>query len=311
MPINAHPEYLNAEAAYHNSETSEEKLKALKEMIRYMPKHKGAETLRAQLKTRYKKLSQQFVKSKKKTKSQKGIKKTELQVAIIGLTNSGKSSILNSLTNAKSKIASYGFTTTKPEVGTLDYHGCGIQLIDMPPIASKEFDKGIINNIKTLLIVIEKIDEINFIIKEITNKESKKIIVFNKIDLYDENIKRKISETLKSKRYNFILVSTKTQEGLDKLKEKIMKTFPIIRIYTKNSNKDSNKTKNKKQKQDNKPIILSKNSTLKDVAEKIFHNYPKNIKYAKITGPSCKFPNQKIGLKHIVKDKDLVEFFTE
>jgi len=311
MPINAHPEYLNAEAAYHNSETSEEKLKALKEMIRYMPKHKGAETLRAQLKTRYKKLSLQFIKSKKKAKSQKGIKKTELQAAIIGLTNSGKSSILNSLTNAKSKIASYGFTTTKPEVGTLDYHGCGIQLIDMPPIASKEFDKGIINNIKTLLIVIEKIDEINFILKEITNKESKKIIIFNKIDLYDENIKRKISETLKSKRYNFILVSTKTQEGLDKLKEKIMKTFPIIRIYTKNSNKDSNKTKNKKQKQDNKPIILSKNSTLKDVAEKIFHNYPKNIKYAKITGPSCKFPNQKIGLKHIVKDKDLVEFFTE
>jgi len=311
MPINAHPEYLNAEADYHNSETTEEKLKALKSMIRHAPKHKGAETLRAQLKTRYKKLSQQFVKSKKKTKSQKGIKKTELQAAIIGLTNSGKSSILKSLTNAEPRIASYGFTTINPEVGTLDYHGCNIQLIDLPPIASKKFNKGIINSIKTLILVIEKINEINFILKEITNKESKKIIVFNKIDLYNRDIKRKISETLKSKRYNFVLTSTKTGEGLDKLKEKIMKTFPIIRIYTKSSNEKNQSKKAKIKKQKNKPVILQKGSTLQDVAEKIFHNYPKKIKYAKITGPSCKFPNQKVGLKHIVKDKDIVEFFTE
>ena len=53
--------------------------------------------------------------------------------------------------------------------------------------------------------------------------------------------------------------------------------------------------------------IVVFNSTLKDVAEKIFHSYSKKVKFAKITGPSSKFPNQKVGLKHVVKDKDIVE----
>jgi ribosome-interacting GTPase 1 len=93
------------------------------------------------------------------------------------------------------------------------------------------------------------------------------------------------------------------KSGIEELKEKIFKTFNILRIYTKHPGK--------KEKLDNKPVILPPKSTLEDVAEKILHGYSKKVKYAKITGPSCKFPNQKIGLKHIVKDKDQVEFFTD
>ena len=119
--------------------------------------------------------------------------------------------------------------------------------------------------------------------------------------MHNEITKRKISETLKSKKYNFAIISTKTNEGLEELKEKIFKTFPIIRIYTKHQGK----------RQDNRPVILHFNATLKDVAEKILHGYSKKVKYAKITGPSAKFRNQKIGLKHIVKDKDIVEFVTD
>ena len=88
-----------------------------------------------------------------------------------------------------------------------------------------------------------------------------------------------------------------------KLKEKIEKD--------KKSKKGKGKQGIKKEKLDNVPVILLPDSTLKDVAEKILHGYSRKVKYAKITGPSCKFPNQKIGLKHVVKDKDVVEFFTE
>ena len=58
-------------------------------------------------------------------------------------------------------------------------------------------------------------------------------------------------------------------------------------------------------------VVLQNNSTLKDLAEKILHGYSKKVKYAKVTGPSSKFKNQKVGLKHVVKDKDIVEFITE
>jgi small GTP-binding protein len=301
MPINAHPEYMNAEAEYHQASTPEQRLLALEKMMKFMPKHKGAETLRKNIRTRYKKLKQEFQKKSKKSKGKQGIKKEDLQAVIIGLTNSGKSSVLKTLTNAQPRIASYGFTTIKPEIGTLNYQGCNIQVIDLPPIASENFDKGIVNNADTILIVVEKIHEIKPILEQIKNKNTKKIIVFNKKDTYEKETIRKISETLKSKRYNFVLISCKTTEGIEELKEKIFKSFNVLRIYTKTQGK----------KQDNIPVIIQPNSTLKDVAEKILHGYSKKVKFAKISGPSAKFKDQKVGLSHLVKDKDVVEFITE
>ncbi len=301
MPINAHPEYLEAEKQFHRSQTDREKLKALEEMMRWMPKHKSAESLRKNLRTRYKKLKQELSKKSKKSSSQKGIKKSEMQAVLIGLTNSGKSSILKALTNANPDIASYGFTTSKPEIGILNHQGCSIQIIDLPPIASENFNKGLVNSADTILIVVEKLHEIQLVL-ESAKTDAEKIIIFNKIDLYNENTKRKISETLKSKKHNFCLVSSYTQEGIAELKDKILNSFNIIRVYTKHPGK--------KQKYDNVPVILPPDSTLEEVAEKIFHN-SKKVKYAKITGPSCKFPNQQVGLKHIVKDRDVVEFVTE
>lgn len=300
MPINPTHGYFSSEEKYHKAQTGEERLKALKEMLRTAPTHKGSEKFRGAIRLKIKKLSQELS-TKKQKFSQKGIKKAEMQAVLIGLTNSGKSSILKSITNAEPKIASYGFTTTQPEIGTLNYQGCSIQIIDLPPIASENFNKGVINNADTLLIVVEKIHEIQPILESIQIKERPKIIIFNKLDLYDENTKRKISETLKSKRYNFVLISTITKEGIEELKNKILNSFKFIRVYTKHQGK----------KQDNRPIILQPNSTLEDVAEKLLHGYSKKVKFAKITGPSCNFPNQQVGLKHIVKDKDVVEFVTE
>ena len=303
MPINAHPEYIYAEKKYHEASSDEERLVALEEMVKHAPKHKGGETLRKNLRTRYKKLKQDLAKTKKSKKGgKKGIKKEDMQAVLLGLTNSGKSSVLKAITNANPQIASYGFTTNTPEIGTLNYENCNIQIIDLPPIASENFEKGIVNNADTLLVVIEKIDEIKEVLNLCKkNKEAKKIIIFNKIDKYDENTKRKISETLKSKRYNFILVSTITDEGISSLKEKMFKSFPIIRVYTRQPGG----------REDNYPVILHPNSTLKAVAEKVLHGFSKQVKYARITGPSSKFNNQKIGLKHIVKDRDVVEFYTD
>jgi uncharacterized protein len=302
MPINADFKYVNAEEKYQLAQTDEEMLAALEEMIRTMPKHKSAEALRKNIRTRYKKLKQKIIKDKKSSRAgKKGIKKQEMQAVLLGLTNSGKSSILKTLTNANPKIASYGFTTSIPGIGTLNYQGCNIQIIDLPPIASENFEAGILNTTDTILIVVEKTYEIRQILEIIKNNKTKKIIVFNKIDLYNEETKRKIQETLKSKKYNFVLTSCITGEGIEELKEKIFKSFEKIRVYTQQPGK----------KADEVPIILLPNSTLKDAAEKVLHGYSKKVKYAKIWGPSSKFSAQKIGLKHIVQDKDIVEFYTE
>lgn len=146
MPINAKPEFFKAEKKYHQAETTQEKIVALEEMISTAPAHKGGENLRADLKQRLAKLRLQLEKSRQAGKG-KGAQVTvkregAAQVMLVSTTNAGKSSIIAALTNARPASASYEYTTTKPEVGIMEYQGVGIQLVEMPAIFEGYAYKG-------------------------------------------------------------------------------------------------------------------------------------------------------------------------
>ena len=294
---NQSPEYLAAEKKFYLAATDDEKIVALEEMIRQCPKHKSGESMRANLKTRYKKLKEK-IETKKKSGAKSGIKKAELQAVIVGLVNSGKSSFLSALTNAKPEIASFQYTTSHPFLGSLDYERVKIQLIDMPAVESEYFDQGLANTADTILIVLETPQQINEISPFLEKARGEKLFVVNKIDLLSEAEKRKISAFMSSKKLNFVLFSCKTLDNIEELKRKIWISFKKIRVYTKQPGKAP----------DSDPVIMKENSTVKDIAEKIFHGLSSQVKETRITGPSSKFPNQLVSLEHVLKDKDIVEF---
>ena len=304
MPVNANPKFVQAEDRYHKAKTDEERIEALDEMLKEAPKHKSSENLLANLRTRLKKLQEKVIKSKKIGKGSKaGIKKSDMQAVIIGKTNSGKSSLLNQLTNASPEINKYQYTTKEPIIGMMNYATVQIQVIENPAMDSDMYDRGLTNSADTLIIIVTKVEEIKEIQEKITNKNAKQIIAFNKVDFLDQEKKRKLDATLRSKKYNYILISTKTQEGIEDLKGKIFQSFENIRIYTKEPGKSVEEKREK-------PVILMPGATVRDVAEKILHGFSKQVKETRIWGPSSKFAGQSVGMNHKLRDMDIVEFKT-
>lgn len=298
---NQSPFYQRAEVRFLNAVDDDERIDALEEMIKECPKHKSSEKMLANLKTRLKKLLEKKEKSKKAGKGGKaGIKKESMQAVLVGFSNSGKSTLLSSLSNAKPAISNVKFSTTHPVIGMMNYQGTSVQLIEIPPIESEYYDKGIVHTADAVVILVKSIEEIEEAKKMLGKTNGKIIIAFNKIDNLSENEKRKLSAKLSSKRYNFSLISAKTGEGLEDFKEKMFKSFNKIRVYTKEPGK----------KESDKPIIMNPGATLRDVAEKILKGFSENVKETRIWGPSSKFPGQKIGLKHELRDMDIVEFKT-
>ncbi|MDO8508387.1 MAG: GTPase [Nanoarchaeota archaeon] len=300
MPINASYEYFNAEKAYLEAKTLDEKIARLEDLIKAAPKHKSSENLLKELRTRLKKFQEKKEKAKKSSKGKKGIRKEGFQCILLGLPNSGKSSLLTKLTNAQPKISPYPFTTYQPELGTMDHYGVKAQIIDLPSIGSENLDQGLINTADCIIIVIENLQDLEKIIPFTLKNQGSKIIVFNKTDLLSSDQIRKLDATIKSKKLNALPISTFSGLNIEQLKEKIFYEMHVIRIYTKEPGKSSS----------NIPLVLKEKSSVKDAAESILKGLSNKIKETRISGPSSKFPKQKVGLTHILKDKDVIEFHT-
>src|SRR3990172_3633834 len=196
---NQSPQYQKAQANFLAAQTNDEKLRWLDEMIRECPKHKSAESMLANLKTRRKKLLEKIESARKSGRSsgKKGIKKEELQAVIIGLTGSGKSSLLAELTNVRPQISPFPFTTKHPIVGMMNYSGINIQLIEVPALGSEYYDSGLVNSADVVLIIITSLDDINKILSQLERTHGKKLIIFN---IKDEINERRIESTLKGKK---------------------------------------------------------------------------------------------------------------
>ncbi|MBS7624169.1 50S ribosome-binding GTPase [Candidatus Bathyarchaeota archaeon] len=95
-----------------------------------------------------------------------------------------------------------------------------------------------------------------------------------------------------------LVVSCLRNEGLKDLGKILFGMLEIIRVYTKEpSSKEPSE----------RPLIVKKGTSVIDVAKKLHSEIYKGFKYARIWGPSAKYPGERVGPSHILMDGDIVE----
>ncbi|RLG36522.1 MAG: GTP-binding protein [Thermoproteota archaeon] len=121
----------------------------------------------------------------------------------------------------------------------------------------------------------------------------KLLIVINKIDLISKEELNKLKEQFP----DALFVSALNGENLNRLKDAIVEKLDLMTIYLKKQG----------QKADfDEPMVIKRGSTIKDVCRKIHRKFVENFRYAVITGPSAKYPNQRFGLDHVVEEGDII-----
>ena len=324
MPANLPPEYFEADRRYKQASTTAEKIAALEDLITTVPKHKGTDHLRADLRRKLSQLNKEAQEQRKK----KGGGRDSLynvpregaaQIAIVGFANSGKSSILANLTKAAPVIADYPLSTVLPCPGMMPYEDIQIQLVDLPPIPNETTDgwvSGIMRVADALLIVVDLSEDadiqLELILDQIgrwnirTEKPreaetrvlvKRALVAANKKDQPGamENFER--LKAAYGSRYPIVAVSCLKKDGLEDLKQEIFRLASIIRVYSKPPGKEPDLSM---------PYTVPVGSTVMDVAEKVHKDFVTKLKYARVWG-SAKFDGMRVERTHVLKDRDIVE----
>jgi small GTP-binding protein len=326
MPANLPPQYFEVEKKLKSAHTAEEKIAIMEELLSIIPKHKGTEKLQALYKTKIAKLKSQSQKKTAISRHEVAYTITKAgagQVVLIGLPNSGKSSLIKALTNAEPEVADYPFTTLLPAPAMMKYENIQIQLVDTPPITPDYFESWHAELIKTAdrtIIVmdlaskdiaadfqaltrklLERRIEIVPEKQEITIEKmpfwKKGLIIGNKSDhpFSEENLlklKKMINQDL-----TFCSVSVERGDNLDDLNKKIFISLDVLRIYSKIPGKKADLTD---------PYIFKKGSTLMDMAKTVHKDFAHKMKFARIWGGG-KYQGQKVNRDYLLQDEDIIE----
>jgi len=324
MPANLPPDYFEAERRFKQAATTAEKIAALEDLMATVPKHKGTDHLRADLRRKLSQLNKEAQEQRRK----KGGGRDSLynvpregaaQVALAGFANAGKSSILANLTKAVPVVADYPLSTVLPCPGMMPYEDIQIQLIDLPPIPNEATDgwvSGIMRVADALLIVIDLAEDADTQMELLLDQIGKwnirtekpregetrvlvkrALVAANKKDLPGamENFDR--LRSARGSRFPMVALSCLKKEGLEDLKRGIFQLVSIIRVYSKPPGKDPDLSM---------PYTVPAGSTVMDVAEKVHKDFVTKLKYARVWG-SAKFDGMRVERTHVLKDRDIIE----
>ncbi len=324
MPTNLPPEYYAVEEKYKAAQTPEEQIELLEELISTIPKHKGTDHLRADLRRRLSRLKErgQQKKSGKSASSPYIIdKEGGGQIVIIGYANVGKSTLVAELTNANPEVSPHPFTTWQPTPGMMMIDNIQVQLIDTPPI-NREFVEPefyvMLRRADMILLVVDLeadgLTQMNETIKllienrvvpeylkehydEPGNRFVPLLVLGNKYD--DENADENYHIFCELDDYETpcLPISALTKRNIDAMKTRIYEMLAIMRVYSKPFGEDPDLTA---------PFVIHKGATVEEFALQLHRDFYENLKSARVWG-SSDFDGQQVSREYALQDEDIVE----
>lgn len=325
MPTNLPPEYFEVEKRYKAAQEPDEKAELLEELLSTIPKHKGTDKLRADLRERLSKLKAAAQARKKISRQESAFhidKEGAGQVAVIGLPNVGKSSLVAALTNAKPAVADHPYTTWTPTPGMLQIEDIQVQLVDTPPLDKEYIEPELANLVRKADLLLLMVDLQDYPLEQFEDA----IAVLEKYKIYPEPLKDRLSEDRKAVikpiivllnkaddpsfddecqafcelvgvKWHCLSISLESARNIEAFKQALFQALDIIRIYSKPPGKDADL---------NVPYVMKKGSTIADLAVKVHRDFYDNLKSARIWGSGV-FDGQPVGREHVLQDKDIVE----
>jgi len=325
MPINLPPAAVEAERRYRAARSVAQKIVCLEEFISTVPKHKGTDKLRADLRRRLSRL-------KTTSKARKGVGRRDSafridkegagQVVVVGPANVGKSALVAALTNATPEVADSPFTTWKPTPGMMPLENIQIQLVDTPPLNRDFVEPELVDLIRgpdlILLVVDLQTDPVQQLEDTIAFLQEHRIVPRHLQDRYaeqrrltfipllvlankndDENSDEdfEIFCELLEDDWPLLPVSATSGRNLERLKRVVFERLEVIRIYSKPPGKEPNLSA---------PFILKKGGTVAEFAGKVHQDFFERLKTARVWG-SAVYDGQMVRRDYVLHDGDVVE----
>jgi len=203
-------------------------IKRIEKEIRDTPYHKATEHHIGRLRAKLSKLKEEIEAPSGKKGGGVGYavkKQGDATITLVGPPSVGKSTLLNKLTNAKSKIAPYAFTTLTVIPGIMEYRDAKIQILDVPGlIGDAELGKGrgkeVLSVVRgsNLLIIMCDVNKVNAL------KSMSELLENSGIRINKHPLKVVIEKKLRG---GIHIISNMKQEVSNETVEEIAKEFRL------------------------------------------------------------------------------------
>ncbi|MCP4546955.1 MAG: TGS domain-containing protein [bacterium] len=330
MPTNLPLQYHKAEERFKAATDINEKIAHLRDMMAIMPHHKATNKIRGELRKKLSALNEQLETSKKSKKGGPNpwfVPHGETpQVLLVGAPNCGKSSLLDTLTNAEPVVAEYPFSTTLPQPGIMTWEDVNIELVDTPPIMQVPLEHWILDQARAadavLLVAdlgapdcceavemiaggfeergLRLVSEVNPEDEFSAHNERRTMLIANKADHPDAPVNLEFITELVGGRWPRVVISCGEEQGLEGFAHSVFDLLQLVRVYTKVPGKPPDMKA---------PYLVPIGATVLDVAGKVHRDFLQSFASAKIWG-SGKFDGQTVERGHVVRDGDILEIHT-